>query len=217
MKKLVFGCFGVLVVLAVIGGIAAYVYVIEPAREYYLALKQVAALADLDKQVANQAAFRPPDTGELTAEAVARVADVQQAVQEALGRRVEQLRERYGDLERRAREAPAAERARHVIDAYRDLIETLYEGRRAQVEALNRLGISQEEYEWVSRQMYQAAGLLVSSIDLAALQRAMASGNLEADVRTPAPAGDVPERNRELVRPYLDRLRSRLPLAWFGL
>jgi len=208
MKKLVFGCFGVLVVLAVIGGIAAYVYVIEPAREYYLALKQVAALADLDKQVANQAAFRPPDTGELTAEAVARVADVQQAVQEALGRRVEQLR---------AREAPAAERARHVIDAYRDLIETLYEGRRAQVEALNRLGISQEEYEWVSRQMYQAAGLLVSSIDLAALQRAMASGNLEADVRTPAPAGDVPERNRELVRPYLDRLRSRLPLAWFGL
>ena len=34
---------------------------------------------------------------------------------------------------------------------------------------------------------------------------------------TSAPPGDVPPANRTVVRPYVDRLKAWLPLAWFGL
>lgn len=215
MKKLVLGCFGVTLIVAAVGGALGYVYVVRPAREYLTALRQLASLSELETQVRNQDPFEPPASGELSADLVERFASVRRSVEAALGGELARLEERYAALE-----AAAASSGRlgiqDLLDASRDVAEIVGEAKRAQIAALNEAGLSLAEYEWVERQMYEAAGLLVSSLDFKAVQAALTSGADGVDLKRVEP-GPVPDRNRELVEPYLDRLKAWLPLAWLGL
>jgi hypothetical protein len=90
------------------------------------------------------------------------------------------------------------------------------DGKRAQVAALNDTGFSLEEYSWVRQQVYAAAGLALAQMDLRDIANAAQSGEREIPVEK-TEAGDVPERNRELVKPYADKLREWLAFGFFGL
>ena len=216
MKRLAFGCFGVLSILAAAGAFWAYVHIVEPTREYLAAMPRMAAIGDLDRGITRKGPFVPPDSGELTPEMAKRFARVQQSVRAALGSRYDELARRADDLRTAVasgRTAPIAA----VMDVYKDVVSAVEDGKRAQIEALNKAGFSLDEYEWVRRQMYGAAGLLVQSVDVESIRRALTSRHDGVRV-TPAPApGDVPPKNRELVQPYVDELKAWLPLAWFGL
>lgn len=217
MKKLVLGCLGILVILAVSGGVLGYVYLVRPAREYLAAFREMAAIGDLDKQISNQDAFDPPESGDLTPEMVDRFTRVQEAVRDALGARFADLESRYADLEAAAKAEAGRVSPDRVMAVYRDLAAALADAKRAQVKALNDAGFSLAEYEWVQRQMYEAAGILVASVDLDALRQAVTDRADGLEV-TPSPgAGEVPEGNKALVQPYLEKLKEWLPLAWFGL
>lgn len=217
MKKLVLGCLGIVVVLAVAGGVLGYVYIVRPAREYLVAFQEMAAIGDLDKQISNQEAFDPPLSGELTPEMVDRFTRVQETVRDALGARFADLQSRYADLEAAAKAEAGRVSLGRVLEAYRDLVTALGDAKRAQVNALNDAGFSLAEYEWVQRQMYEAAGILVASVDLDALQQAISDRADRLEVKPSPGAGDVPDRNKALVQPYLEKLKEWLPLAWFGL
>ncbi len=101
MKKLVFGCLFVVVILAIVGGILGYVYIVEPARSDVVAFRQLGNLSDLDKNVKNTTAFTTPVGGELTESLVARFASVQEAMQTGLGAQLQQIEQALSSSIRR--------------------------------------------------------------------------------------------------------------------
>jgi len=215
MKKLMLGCLGVTLVVAIVGGALGYVYVIQPAREYLAALRDMGTLHELEQQVRNQDPFEPPASGELSPAMVERVAAVHRSVRDALGAEFERLAGRYGEVAAMTRTSGEVG-LRDVLALYRDLARAVGEAKRAQVAALNEAGISLAEYEWIERQMYEAAGIVVRSLDLDALREAATRGAEVVELARPeTPA--APERNKAIVEPYLDALRDWLPLAWFGM
>jgi hypothetical protein len=215
MKKFVFGCLFVVILVAIVGGILGYVYVVEPARQYLATFRQLGSLSQYDRDVKNTAAFTPPKSGELTNRMVKRFVAVQDAMQSRLGAQLTQLDERYRKL---AKEFEGAKPdARTVFNALHDLGGVLTEAKRIQVEALNASGFSVAEYAWVRDRVYQAAGVTVAGLDFNAIWDAARKGTFDiAAPKKPEPS-PVPEQNKALVKPYLDRIDRWLALAWAGL
>jgi hypothetical protein len=94
----------------------------------------------------------------------------------------------------------------------------LVEARRAHVEALNTEGFSLSEYTWVRLRVAEAAGVeVVRGIDWSAAHSLIQKGATEMGVDAPAiRLPEIPERNRELIKPYVGALREWLPLAVLG-
>jgi hypothetical protein len=216
MKKLAFGCLGVAMILAAVGAFWAYRYVVEPAREYLLAFNELGAIASLNAQVANKTSFVPPASGELTPDMIERFTRIQQAMIDQLGTRAAAIERRYRELERNARADSGAIDLRTLMDAYRDIAGALADAKRAQVEALNKAGLSLDEYRWMRDRVYEAAGLVVASVDVDAVRTAVDDRLEKVNLNLLPDNADAPARNRELVQPYLEQLRSWVPLAWFG-
>ncbi len=221
MKKLLGGC----LVVAVLGAIAVavggfFLYraaspVLDNARGY---LQQMRALDELEKQIANTAPHAPPESGELTEAQVARFARVQDTVRTALGQRFEAIEAKYEHLKGDAGNRPPPS-VSEVLGALSELANVFVEARRYQVDALNQEGFSQAEYSWVRDRVFRAAGMEVTSmVDLDKLERAVRDGTGIESIGAPrVPAPDVPERNRALVKPHLDKMDRWIPLAFFGL
>jgi hypothetical protein len=217
MKKLAIGC-GLVLLLAMIGvSVAAYV-VYSKAREYAQSLRQFAEIAELDKSVTNKATFHAPANDELTEDAVRRFVAVQESMRAKLGKRLDELTERSNELQRRQesehRDATPAE----AISVVKDLMGLILQAKNAQVEALNASHFSLQEYDWVRRHVYEAAGISIAQVSLANLPDAVkngAAGGGSAEVSRAS--ADVPPRNKALVEPYLPKLKEWAPYAFFGL
>lgn len=221
MKKLLVGCL-VIVVLGAIAVAAGSYFLyraatpyIEDARNYVRGLSE---LSELDKGIANNTPHTAPASGELTDVQVQRYARVQQDVRAALGQRMKEFEEKYKHLKSDGgtKVEPSFS---ELIAGLRDLADVFVQARRYQVDALNKEGFSQQEYSWVRRQVFEAAGMEVAHmVDLSQLERAVREGTGIQDFKTPnIPKPDVPAKNRELVKPYLKQMDEWLPLAIFGL
>ncbi|MBA3271118.1 MAG: hypothetical protein H0T71_11465 [Acidobacteria bacterium] len=221
MKKFLTGCLivAVLGVVAIaVGGYFLYRAaspVIENARSY---LQGFSELDDLERAITNQSPHTAPETGELTEAQVQRFARVQDSVRAALGQRMTEIEEKYQHLKSdgvESRQPSVAE----VVGGLSEIARVFTEARRFQVTALNAEGFSQAEYSWVRDRIFQAAGVEVTSmIDLSKIEEAVRTGtgidNLGTD-RLPRP--NIPEKNRALVKPHINKMDQWLPLAFFGL
>ncbi len=217
MKKLAIGCGIVLVLCMIAFSVVAYV-IYSKARQYTQALTQFAAVAELDKNISNKTPFSAPVNGELTEDLVHRFVAVQESVTGKLGKRVEELTAKQNEFNRlqqaEHRDATPAE----AFTVVTDLMKLLLEVRTAQVDALNASHFSLEEYDWTRRQVYAAAGLSIAQLNLDKLQEAMKNaGTPNSDIPKEAISEDVPPRNKQLVQPYLPRLKDWAPFAFFGL
>jgi hypothetical protein len=217
MKKLAIGCLAVLLVVLVVGGTLGYYFIIRPAGSYIASFRQLAEVADIEKQVSNTRPFSPPASGELSEQMVTRFVAVQERMSSDLGGRFDELKDKYEQIERRhgaaGREASVSEK----LEALKDLATIVVDAKKAQVAALNAANFSIAEYDWVRSQVYGAAGLALSGIDLKELSRmATERGSAEID-RAALALSEIPERNRDLVQPYVARLQEWAALAFFGL
>src|SRR5262245_12742604 len=103
MKKLLFGCLGILVLAGVLFAVGSYILyraaspVFDSARGY---LTNLSKFNELDKQIVNQAPFTAPESGELTESQVQRFARVQDSVKNALGQRMNEIEEKYKRFKR---------------------------------------------------------------------------------------------------------------------
>lgn len=216
MKKLAIGCGIALLVVGVVGaGIAWYVY-----RSVASTVSQFAELAkvpDIERDVRNTSSFTPPASEELTDGQIEKLLQVQNAVRERIGQRMQEFEAKYRALaekkEATMRDAP------ELMRAYRDLASTWMDAKRAQVEALNRAGLSLEEYRWIRHQAYRAVGMAYVDLDIARLvddaRRGVppdSAGHLRGSVE---PAG--PESNRQRVEKVKKALEQNIALASFGL
>src|SRR6056297_1285330 len=67
MKKFAIGCFGVLVVLAVVGGGIAWFKVIKPGMEFAGGIAELGQqYSALNDSIENRSGFTPPDDGALS-------------------------------------------------------------------------------------------------------------------------------------------------------
>jgi hypothetical protein len=221
MKKLLVGCLVIAVLGAVVLAVGGYMLyraaspVLEDARNY---LQGMAELTELDRNITNQAAYAAPASGELTDEQLQRFVRVQDEVRKALGERMRQFEEKYKHLKANSPDNLQPSFS-EVIGSLRELGTIFVQARRYQVDALNRERFSQSEYGWVRDRIFQAAGVeAVSHIDFKKLEEAARENTGLIDLKTPElPKVDVPEKNRALVKPYLERMDDWIPLAFFGL
>jgi hypothetical protein len=221
MKKFAIGCLVVLGLVMVVGGIGlyfAYDRLIKPGIEMAASVKELARLADVEKQVRNTDPFDAPSGDELTEAMVKRFVEVQQEVQSALGPRMADLKAKYDQLDKTLSGEKRSVSLRELASSLKDLASIVLQAKQAQVEALNRAAFSVREYEWVRQQVYAAIGLAAVGFDMKQVAKDVQAGNTDAFRRPErGPVGEVPERNKTLVAPYEAQLKDWAPLAFFGL
>jgi hypothetical protein len=88
-----------------------------------------------------------------------------------------------------------------------------------QVNALNVHKFSDDEYSWVRRRVYEAAGVeLARGIDMSRIEEIARSGAQRSGMNIPdIPTPELPQTNIRLVKPHVAKLKEWLPMAVLGL
>jgi hypothetical protein len=214
MKKWVIGCLSVFVLATVAVGIGGF-YLYNKARTY---LGQFTQLAELDKSVTNTSPYTAPANSELTADQMTRFAAVEDYMTTKLGPTFDQMKAKQDQFVQRQnaehREATPAE----VLSVITDGMKFILMAKNAQVEALNQQHFSLDEYSWVRGQVYSAAGMELAALNLSNLPDAIkAGGGGNVTQQVGGSGTDVPEHNKELVKPYLPKLKDWAVYAFFGM
>lgn len=208
-----FGCLGVVLVLVLAVGVAAWWFVLRPLQQMAGVVEEVAAIQELDQRVTNRSAFAAPEDGTLSEAQVERYVAVLTTVRTDLDRNLQTLQRRYEDLDGRAPELMDIPR---LAGAYLDLFRLLVQAKEAQVEALNAEGFSVAEYQWVRSQVVAAVGIPGVGYDIGSFAQAFADGR-DPTAASAVPAPTVTPANRELVEPYADELDDVAFLVLLGL
>jgi len=221
MKKILTGCL-IVAVIAMIGlSVAAfYAYrmakpMLDSAAGYMAAANEVARLGD---RVANKTDYTPPAGGELTAAQVDRFMAVQARVSGALKDRWAEIETRSAEFRKRSQDHKDV-----TLSDLQNMLSTIgsvwIDGRREQVNALNIHKFSDDEYAWVRRRVWEAAGVeMAGSIDMSAFGDLARQGAQNTHLDLPElPPAEVPEANIRLVKPHLAKLKGWMPMAVLGL
>jgi hypothetical protein len=218
MKKLAIGC-GVVLVLAgvVVAGASYYVY--RQARAMFVQLQQLDRVPEIERGVRARPGYEPPASNEITTAQVEKLVKVQALVRQRLGQRFTELEGKYKTLmdkkDATVVDLPA------LLGAYRDVASAWMEAKRSQVDALNTVDLSLDEYKWIREQCYRALGAPYMDFDVAKIVEQIRSGNTSSNnppgqIRgSIGPAG--PESNRKTIEPFKKQLEDNLALASFGL
>jgi hypothetical protein len=222
LKKVAIGCSAALLIFFVLAAALGYYFVYRPASAYIASMRQFAEIPEIEKNVANTAPFTAPDNNELTEDMVKRFVQVQEAMEARLGTRSADLKTKYDQLEQAQKREGRQPTLTETLGALKDLSGIIVEAKRAQVDALNGVRFSLDEYRWVRGRVYAAAGVPLTELNLRDFEpekvaAAARSGSTPAPVQNAAIEGEVPERNRELVKPYAAKMQQWVALGFFGL
>lgn len=222
MKKILAGCLIVLVI-AIIGFSVATYYayramkpVIDNASNYMDKAREVTRLGE---EIRNKTPFEPPKNGELTAAQVDRFVAVQTRVRADLDGQWAEIEKQSADIKARAQSPEKDWTLNQFSDVFSNIANIYLEGRKAQVNALNIHKFSEEEYEWVRKRVYEAAGVeLVGGLDLAKIEGLAREKAGEQGIKIdPMDLPQVPEANLKLVKPHAGKIKEWMPMAMLGL
>jgi len=221
MKKLAIGCLiaGVVLGVAVVGvGYYGYLKVRSTVTQF----AELGQVRDLESSVRVKTPFVVPASGKLTPAQVQKFMTVTSRVHDRLGKDIEIFQRNYRSLAEK-KDATIAD-APALMSAYRDIAAGWLDAKRAQVDALNEVGLSLQEYRWIRSAAYGALDMPFVDVDLAHIadQVKNAASQVAGQVNAPvlvggAFAGKGPASNTELLEKYRKRLEDYLPLAAFGL
>ena len=216
MKKLAIGC-GLALLLTGIAAASVAYYVYRQVSSTVAQFAELAQVPDLEQGVRNRTPFAPPASEELTDGQIEKLLQVQTEVRRRLGERMTAFEAKYKQLAEKDNASVADTPA--LLRAYSDLAATWLDAKRGQIEALNKAGLSLEEYRWIRDQSYRALGMPFVDLDISRLvdeaRRGVTSqtaGQLRGSI---GPAG--PESNRIRVERVKKQLEENLALASFGL
>jgi hypothetical protein len=216
MKKLAIGC-GIVVLLVGIVAAGAVYYAYRRVSSTVAQFAELGQVPEIERGVRNRAPYSPPASGELTDGQIEGLLRVQNHLRERIGTRLKEFEAKYRTLAEK-KEATVVD-APAIIAAYRDLAATWLDAKRTQVEALNRAGLSLQEYRWIRDQAYSALGIPFVDLDVAKLVDSAKRGlHDETPGRVSgalAPSG--PESNRTRLEKVRKQLEQNVALASFGL
>ena len=222
MKKILGGCL-IVTVIAMIGfGVAGYYAyraakpMIDSAGDYVARAREMVSIGD---RINNRAPFDPPVTSELTPSQVDRFIAVQGRVRADMGDRWSQIEAKSAEIQRRTQNNKTDLSLNEVASVFSDLANIYIEARKVQVNALNVHKFSDDEYSWVRRRVYEAAGVqLAHGIDMSRIEDIARSGAQKSGMNIPdIPMPEVPETNIRLVKPHVAKLKEWMPMAVLGL
>jgi hypothetical protein len=210
VKKLAAGCLALVLICVVALGVALYFG--------YRAFSPMIDNAATVLEQAKQTRYTPPSNGELSEAQLRRFLAVHERTRSALGPKWTELQAQADRLQQQAREDARELSFTEAAAMIRSLGSMIVDARRAHVDALNAEQFSTSEYNWVKLRAYEAAGLeLAEGIDWSEIHDAMKDGADRVGIPEPSvPRPDIPERNRELVKPHMDALQAWLPLRVLG-
>jgi hypothetical protein len=217
MKKWVFGCLGLFIIVAVGGGYAAYRFLYLPGKAYVQSFTQLKVVPELQAQISNKAPFTPPAGDVLTTAAVERFVRAQQAVHTRLGERIKEIETKYEALRPANHSGQVQLSFGEAMSVLKDLTGLFIDAKKAQVEALNAGGLSLAEYEWTRARAYEALGVPIDTTLQQIIRDAAAGKVPDVESITNAPPVQVPEQNREVVKPFSKELTQSVALAFFAL
>jgi len=214
MKKFLIGLIIVVGVLVLVVGTAGTIFYIKVLRPISSPLIAVTAARTLEeRRLQNHAEFRPPGSGEVTAEQIRNFVAVEEAVQAQLGTGIALLTQKQTDL-LRANEAEALS-AKAVLLAFGDIRDLLLKAKMAQIDAMNLASFSKDEFEWVREQLYSGATLSWFQLDVSGIAAGVPDASVQ--VHKFEPERRVPEQNKRLALPLVSRLQGWFALGFFGL
>src|ERR1051326_256664 len=208
MKKLAIGC-GIVVLLigAAIVGVGYYGYM--KVKSTVTQLAELGQVRDIERGVKVQTAFVVPASGELTAAQVDKLLKVTTRVRDRLNADLTTFQRTYKSLADK-KEATAADLPA-LLSAYRDLAKDWLNAKRAQVEALNEVGLSLDEYRWIRSSAYAALDIPFMDVDFGRIAEQVknAGGQGNATVLVGgAFSGKGPASNLKLVEKYRKQLEE---------
>jgi hypothetical protein len=186
MKKLAIGLLIVaaVLVLAVVAAGTFYYVKIYPITSPLAAVVGGARLEE--RLLENRDPFVAPVSGELTAEEAAKFVAVEEAVQERVGRNLALLADTATRLRVASRNGELS--LKEMLPGLGAVKKVYLQAKMAQVEAMNKAGFSKAEFEWVRQELYHAAALPLSQLDVSNAAASLAGG-----VASPVPS---PTRTR---------------------
>ena len=216
MKKFAIGC-GIALLLVCIGAAGAAYYLYNRVASTLTQFAELGQVPELERSVHNKSAFVPPASEELTDSQIEKLLKIQADVRSRIGERMAAFETKYKSLAEKEKatvtDVPA------LLSAYRDLAATWMDAKRSQIEALNAVELSLEEYRWIRDQAYRAIGVAYVDLDIAKIideaKRGVTSqepGRLRGALE---PAG--PESNRTRLEKFKQQLQQNVALASFGL
>jgi hypothetical protein len=222
MNKFAIGCVGLLGV-GVAGAAGASYFAYHKVTSAVAPLAELGSLAEIEGSLRKQGPYSPPVSGEPSPKQVEQLLNVQQEVRSRLGTRADELYHRYRPYFEPVDGATvpvggAVDSAMLGLRMSLDLAGIYMEGKRAQVEALNRAGLSLEEYRWTRSRVYAALGVPLMAIDIPGMIADVKEGR-----QPPTPAHPTAEvlpgspAVRRLVEPHRKVLEENVGLAFFGL
>jgi len=222
MSKVAIGCVGLLAV-GLVGGVGATYYAYHKVTSAIAPVVELGSLGDIERSIRKQGAYTPPASGEPSQAQVDRLLEVQEAVRARLGTRAEEFYQRYRRYFEpvngvKAQLGGPADSAIMGLRLSLEIAGIYVDGKRAQVDALNRLGMSLEEYRWTRSQVYAALGVPFMELDIPAIMAEV------KERRQPVPrAFDLKSALsttlavRRMVEPHRKVLEDNVGLAFFGL
>jgi hypothetical protein len=222
MKKVLIGC-GIVILIAMLGFAVAgyYAYqavkpVIDNAANY---LDKARIVERLGAAINNKAPFPPPDNGELTATQVERFIAVQTRVRSELGDKWDEVEKKSAAIKARTEKNRNDWTLAEFTSVFNDIANIWIEARRAQVDALNVHKFSEEEYQWVRMRVYEAAGVhLAGNMNLSMIEELARDNVGKTGIEMPqVEMPKIPEKNVELVKPHLAKIKEWIPMAALGL
>ena len=214
MKRLGIGLLiaaAALLLLVGIAGTVFYVRVYRPIGSPLMAMSGGKILEE--KRLQNHGEFTPPISRQLTSEQTANFVAVEEAVEKDLGTNAAALAPNQADLERAS--TSNALSVRTTLRAFGNIKAVYLNAKMAQIDAMNRVKFSKAEFEWVRRQLYSAAGLHWSQLDVSEVLEGLPDAAVK--IRQFEPGRDVPEQNERFARPHALKLQAWLAFAFFGL
>ena len=218
MKKLLVGCLIVLVI-GIIGLAAAgyYAYravrpVIDNASNYMEKAREVTRLGE---EISNKTPFEPPTSGELTQQQVERFIAVQTRVRSDVSDKWSQIEQKSKEMREKADRKNPDWTLAEFTNVFSEIANIWVDARKSQVQALNVQKFSEDEYQWVRRRVYEAAGVeLAGSVDLSRIESLAGRGGVTIpDMELPR----IPEKNAALVKPHVAKIKEWIPMAALGL
>jgi hypothetical protein len=216
MKKLAIGCLLILVVggVAAAGGAYYLYYRVKSAVSQFAELGKIPEIED---GVQIKTPFVMPAGGALTQNEVDRFVQVQTRVRARLGQNFDLLQRKYKALSDK-KDATVTDLPQ-LIAAYRDLAASWLDAKRAQVEALNDVGLSMSEYRWIRSEAYKSLNLPLVDIDFATIAKQIRNNKQPSEeiMLGGAFSGAASQANAKLVERYRKQLEDNMPMATFGL
>lgn len=221
MNKLAIGCVGLLG-LGVAGAAGASYIAYHKVTAAVAPLYDLGSVAGIEESVRKQGPYTPPASGEPSAAQIERLLQVQQAVRTRLGSRADELYHRYRQYFEPVNGAivPVGGPVDSALLGFRmslDIAGLYVDGKRAQVEALNRAGLSLEEYRWTRSRVYAALDVPLAYVDIAGLVADMKEGRQPAMPADPAEAAAGSPAVRKMIEPHRKVLEDNVGLAVFDL